>query len=106
MTVLARNAAAADAAATLIANAVTVAHPAIAQAPASTLDIDTDLGERLVTTGVPELPKWAVGKALDAGYREARRMRDAGLIEAAYLALQGAVRTSGVPTHLPLAAAS
>ena len=52
VTVLAESAAAADAAATLIANAVTVDHPAIERAPASSLREESDLGERLVTVAV------------------------------------------------------
>ena len=45
VTVLARRAAEADAAATLIANAVDLDHPAIQRRPASSLDPDSDLGE-------------------------------------------------------------
>ena len=49
VTVLASSAASADAAATLIANAVVADHPAIERVPASLLDPDSDLGDRLVT---------------------------------------------------------
>ena len=55
VTVLARSAALADAAATLIANAVDADHPGIRRVPARTLDEDSDLGDRLVTVAVPEL---------------------------------------------------
>lgn len=92
VTVLAPNAATADAAATLLANAVNVQHPSIERAPASALRDDGDLGDRLVTVAVPPLPGDAVAAALEAGLEEARTMRAAGLIEAAYLALQGDVR--------------
>ena len=92
VTVLAESAAAADAAATLIANAVTVAHPAIERAPASALRDDSDLGERLVTVAVGLLPASARAAALDAGLTEARAMQAAGLIESARLALQGETR--------------
>ena len=52
VTVLARNGAEADAAATLIANAVDLpGHPAISRRPALALAPDSDLGDRLVTTG-------------------------------------------------------
>jgi hypothetical protein len=89
VTVIADTAAAADAAATLIANAVTVEHPAIKRRPAVALDPDSDLGERLVTVSVPVLPEPLVAAALEAGARTARAMIDAGLIRAAVLSLQG-----------------
>jgi uncharacterized protein len=92
VTVLARNAAEADAAATLIANAVDCAHPAIARTPANVLRDDTDLGDLPVTTAVGPLPAHLVGEALGRGAICAEAMRDAGLIFAAYLALQGQSR--------------
>ena len=52
VTVLARSGAEADAAATLIANAVDLpGHPAIKRMPARELAPDSDLGDRLVTHG-------------------------------------------------------
>ena len=93
VTVLAGSAAAADAAATLIANAVTVDHPAIERAPAASLREESDLGERLVTVSVGSLPAHAKVTALDAGLAEARAMQRAGLIDSARLALQGETRT-------------
>ena len=95
VTVLARDAATADAAATLIANAVDVDHPAVARAPANSLRDDTDLGGRLVTVAVGPLPPVAVATALEAGARVARSMRNHGLIAGAYLSLQGRVATLG-----------
>ena len=56
VTVLAASAARADAAATLIANAVDIpGHPAIERAPARDLDPQSDLGERRVTIAVGPL---------------------------------------------------
>src|SRR5207302_3045389 len=56
VTVLAESAAAADAAATVIANAVDLpGHPAITRVPACELAPDSDLGTRLVTQDVGEL---------------------------------------------------
>ena len=56
VTVLAKSAAMADTAATLIANAVDLpGHPAVERRPASSLRDDSDLGERLVVTGVGDL---------------------------------------------------
>ncbi|MBX9944508.1 MAG: UPF0280 family protein [Reyranella sp.] len=88
-TVLAATAAAADAAATLIANAVNVETPAVRRQPACELDPDSDLGELPVTVAVGDLPQALVSEALDRGMREARRLRLCGLIDSAALSLQG-----------------
>jgi ApbE superfamily uncharacterized protein (UPF0280 family) len=92
VTVLARNAAEADAAATLIANAVDCAHPSILRTPARLLHDDSDLDDLPVTTAVGPLPGHLVAEALGRGVACAETMRDAGLIFAAYLALQGQSR--------------
>ena len=89
VTVLARDGAAADAAATLVANAVDVDHPAVERRPARDLDPDSDLREHLVTVAVGTLDFEALAEALARGRREARRLVDAGLIAAAYIELQG-----------------
>ena len=88
VTVVARSAAAADAAATLLANAVNVTHPAIERRPAREVKEDSDLGELPVTVGVGALPVPAVRAALAAGLRAARAMQRRGLIRAASLTLQ------------------
>ena len=93
VTVLAGSAAAADAAATLITNAVTVDHPAIKRAPASSLCEESDLGERLVIVAVGPLPANVRDAALDSGRAEARAMQRTGLIDSARLALQREART-------------
>ena len=94
VTVLARNAASADVAATLIANAVdVVGSPKIMRLPANELSPDSDLGHRLVTVGVEQLDSLDVQHALDCGCRVAASMIDCGKIEAVYLILQGAMRT-------------
>ena len=95
VTVLAADAAAADAVATLIANAVDVDHPAIRRAPANELRDDTDLGTRPATVAVGPLPRAAIEAALGAGEAATEAMRRRGLIHAAYLALQGEVRLVG-----------
>ncbi|MFM8245711.1 MAG: UPF0280 family protein [Burkholderiaceae bacterium] len=92
VTVLAECAAVADAAATMIANAVNVQHAAIERAPANTLKDDTDLGERLVTTAVGPLPTTLINQALDSGARYAQQLQAEGLIFAAMLTLQGQQR--------------
>ena len=92
VTILAHTAAAADAAATLVANAVDIDHPSIRRLPAHEVRHDSDLGERLVTVAVDALPGVAIATALQAGCAAATSMCDAGLIEAAYLSLQGKTR--------------
>lgn len=103
VTVLAASAAAADVAATLIANAVDTDHPAIDRRPASALDPDNDLDDRPVTVAVGALPADAVARALDAGAAVARRMQEDGLLAAALLTLAGETRQ--IDSKKPLAAA-
>jgi uncharacterized protein len=88
-TVLAKTAAAADAAATLIANAVNLDHSAIERRLARELDPDSDLGDLAVTVAVGDLPPEAIDEALDRGLVEARRLRHLGLIDSAALSLCG-----------------
>jgi uncharacterized protein len=95
VTVLAQSAAAADAAATLIANAVDIEHSAIARAAASDVDDNTDLGGRLVTIGVGRLPGEAIAVALDRGAAVASDFVQRGLIWCALLTLQGMHRVEG-----------
>jgi hypothetical protein len=92
VTVLAANAAAADAAATMIANHVDVDSPLIRRAPADSLRDDTDLGGRLVTVHVPPLAPALVQEALDRGAAFARACLERGLIRGALLTVQGASR--------------
>ena len=96
VTVLARTAAMADAAATMIANAVDLpGHPAIQRRRAVEVKADSDLGERLVTVGVGALTPPEVALALDRGQVAARAFRLRGLIEGAALFLQSGVRLEG-----------
>jgi ApbE superfamily uncharacterized protein (UPF0280 family) len=96
VTVLAKDAAAADAAATIIANAVNLPrHPAVERAPASSLQPDSDLGERPVTVGVGALSSADVAAALDAGLAVAEDCRMRGLIHAAALFLGGETQVCG-----------
>jgi len=92
VTVLARTASQADAAATIIANAVDLpGHPAILRMPAHDLQPDSDLGPRLVTRGVGELSDSEIADALEAGAGCARTLLAAGLICGATLRLCGEV---------------
>ena len=96
VTVLARTGAEADAAATLIANAVDLpGNPAIKRIPACELSPDTDLGARLVTQGVGTLAFGEVARALDNGLVVAEDFRRRGLIVASALFLGGEARISG-----------
>ena len=91
VTVLAASAAQADAAATVVANAVNVDDARIQRAPASSLRDDSDLGDRLVTVAVPPLAPAAVQQALDAGLQVARQLQARGCIHAALLVCQGSL---------------
>jgi uncharacterized protein len=96
VTVLARTAADADAAATLIANAVDLpGHPGVRRAPARELQADTDLGNRPVTVAVGALAPTEAAAALERGAIRAETMRARGLIAAAALFLAGDVRIVG-----------
>src|SRR5690606_38926436 len=84
VTVLARTGAEADAAATLVANAVDLpGHVAVTRRPARDLAPDSDLGDRPVTTGVGPLSPGEIGAALARGLAVAEGFRRRGLIEAA-----------------------
>ena len=107
VTVIARSAAGADVAATLIANAVDLpGHAAISRRPACELSPDSDLGALPVTTGVGPLSATETARALDAGAATARAMAAAGLIGGAALflgrdtRLTGALRSGGEPGRL------
>jgi ApbE superfamily uncharacterized protein (UPF0280 family) len=90
VTVLAKTASQADAAATIIANAVDLpGHPAIIRCPANALQPDSDLGTRLVTRDVGALREGEIDDALQAGLSRAQQLLAAGLIEGAALRLLG-----------------
>jgi ApbE superfamily uncharacterized protein (UPF0280 family) len=90
VTVLARTASQADAAATIIADAVDLpGHLAIIRCAANELQPDSDLGTRLVTRDVGPLTDDEVGDALRAGGLCAGQLFAAGLIEGAVLRLLG-----------------
>jgi uncharacterized protein len=96
VTVLADRAAAADAAATIIANAVDLPnHPAVVRVPACDLAPDSDLGHRLVTQQVGELMAADVEHALASGIKTAGKLLRLGLIRNAALNLRGQTRVVG-----------
>ncbi|MGQ0662062.1 MAG: UPF0280 family protein [Pseudomonadota bacterium] len=90
VTVLAADAAAADAAATVVANAVDLpGHAAVVRVPASDIDPDSDLGDTPVTLDLGPLGPADIGRALGRGAAKARSLIRAGLIGGAVLVLRG-----------------
>jgi ApbE superfamily uncharacterized protein (UPF0280 family) len=88
VTVLAETAAMADAAATIIANAVDLpGHQSIVRLPANEIAPDSDLGARLVTCKVGNLSALEIATALDAGACVAEDLLATGMIAAAALNL-------------------
>jgi ApbE superfamily uncharacterized protein (UPF0280 family) len=96
VTVLALDAAAADAAATMIANAIDLpGHPAVARQPANEMQPDTDLESRLVTVAVGALTASEISDALDRGAEAAEAYVERDLICGAALFLSGDARLVG-----------
>ena len=101
VTVLARSAAMADAAATKLGNAVDLpAHPAIRRSPANLLHDDSDLGAATVVTHVGPLSPADVNQALTIGAKAAQGLRDRGLISGAALFLRDQHTVIGLPETL------
>jgi ApbE superfamily uncharacterized protein (UPF0280 family) len=96
VTVLAASAGVADAAATLIGNAVQIGDRSddagIRRLPADRVRDDSDLGERLVTVDVRPLSDALVELALAAGIAAAQAQIRAGRILGAAITLQGRLR--------------
>ena len=101
VTALADTAAQADAAATVIANAVNTNDPRIKRLPARDIKDNSDLGDLLVTVDVPALEHEVVMHALDAGNEQARHLQSAGLIHDAVLVCQGRVMHLGARATEP-----
>jgi len=93
VTVLADCASAADAAATVIANAVNLPdHRGITRLPAREISPDSDLGDLHVTRGVEPLSDFEIFAALDSGVRVAKTLLAQGLIHSSALCLQSHTR--------------
>jgi len=101
VTVFASDAGLADAAATILANAVNVDDDLIVRQPANCLSDDTDLGERLVTVAVPRLARAKVAQALACGLEKAQTYVDAGLLQSVVLMCQGQV-VSATRLNIPI----
>jgi hypothetical protein len=104
VTVLARSAAEADAAATIIANATNGRDAAIRRRPARDLDPDSDLGDLPVTVEVGPLAPETTAAALANGVAAAGTLLRDGLIEGALLALAEEWRSVGGASQASLRA--
>ena len=103
VTVLADTAAMADAAVTVVANAVDLpGHSSVGRVRACELAPDSDLGERFVTQSVGKLTPSEICAALVAGLRVAESLCSSGLIRAAALNLQGETQVVGAAGCLQL----
>jgi ApbE superfamily uncharacterized protein (UPF0280 family) len=101
VTILAPSAAAADAAATIVANAVDIPdHPAVSRCPACEVQPDSDLGHLAVTQDVGPLSLADIDAALREGTAAAEHLIREGLIHAAALHLQGESRIVGFASSL------
>lgn len=90
VTVLASCAADADAAATVIANAVDIPGScSVHRVPATELSPDSDLGLRLVTVRVDALTSAEIELALQRGRDKAKALLERQVISAAYISLAG-----------------
>ncbi len=101
VTVLARDAAGADAAATLVANAVDVDSPAVQRRPARELDPDSDLRDLPVTVSVGALSAREIDLALANGLERAVQFQRRGLLIDAALMLAGEARTLSLQLQPP-----
>lgn len=90
VTVFAKSAAIADAAATIIANHTDIPNSEkINRQPANHLSPDSDLSSQLVTVAVSNLSPAETERALSAGEHKAQDLCQSGLITAAFICLQG-----------------
>lgn len=93
VTVVSKNAAMADAAATMIANAIDLpGHPNVSRVAAAEVETGHELGDLMVTTDVGPLELADIDEALDRGEAFAVDCLDRGLIAGAVLSLAGEVR--------------
>lgn len=101
VTVLARSAAEADSAASIIGNAVDLpGHAAVTRLPANQIKDDSDLLDHLVVTGCSSLNAAEIAAALDAGVLTAERLKVDGLIHRAALFLRDQGRVVADDDHI------
>lgn len=100
VTVLAETAAEADAAATIIANAVDLpGHPAVTRVPANEIAPDSDLGAIPVTRELGSLSRSEIERALQNGVRAADELRQRNVIHSAALCLRSQVLLVASPRN-------
>jgi uncharacterized protein len=100
VTVLAESASAADAAATVIANAVDLQnHPAVQRVPAREIAPDSDLLDLPVTRHVGALSAQEIMEAVGSGLKVAQELRTERLIHSAALCLQGRMTVLNVSSE-------
>ncbi len=100
VTILAKNAAMADAAATMIANAIDLPNEtSITRKPACDLSPDSDLQDRLVTTHVAPISSKKIGLALAKGVELGNELHQRKLLESGFLVLQNHIRIIGHGVH-------
>jgi uncharacterized protein len=103
VTVLAKTASQADAAATLIANAIDLPGSSkVFRQSASELSPDSDLGERKVTIDVGVLSESEKEQALSNGAETAEGLKNANLLHSAYLSLRGSRRVISSPVGVQI----
>lgn len=103
VTVVAENAAVADAAATFICNRTRIRSPQIERARSESLDPGTDIPGETVTVRVGDLSPEEVESALRKGLSAAAALKQTGRIKEAVLSLKGArVHTFGPGSEIQL----
>lgn len=95
--VFSKDAATADACATILANATYVPDPRIHQVPAGTLDPNTDIPDLMVTSSVDPLPRRIVTRSLLQAGALAEQYLQQGHIRGAVIAVQS--HSLSVPEH-------
>ncbi|MBW1677360.1 MAG: FAD:protein FMN transferase [Deltaproteobacteria bacterium] len=95
VTVVARQAAIADAAATFLGNKTVVVSPKVKRVLAESIYPDTDLVGVEVTHSVGDLSQEEIDKAMNMGKAEALRLMESGLICGAVISVKDHVDTTG-----------
>jgi uncharacterized protein len=89
VSVVARSAPLADAAATFICNHTNVEHASVVRRKAAEIDPSTDIPEEMVTVRIGELSREAVREALSKGKEAAERLKSEDRIHDAVIVLKG-----------------
>jgi ApbE superfamily uncharacterized protein (UPF0280 family) len=103
VTVIARTAAVADAAATYIGNMTNVYSGNVTRMRAGDIDPATDIADEMVTTGIGTLSEREIEGALDNGLRTAENLRARGVVIGAVIVVRGKMTTTiGGDRHIAL----